>query len=443
MSFAQANLGSRSCASDNDEARLRRPSPRASAVDMSRQRSERSDLTLTTEKVQGPRVWAILTGIDIYKDTARLHSLKGCVNDAEDMHQYLKEKGVPEQNMKLLFNKAATRDAILGSFKQHFLENDDISQEDVVLFFFAGHGARVRVSQVVWQCASNIVGSICPYDEELPGRGDDIGAAVYGIPQPTLQGLFDSLERQKTRNILVILDSCYAGGMFRAFWRGSTQTDGTSTSDSETVRAPKSIPDSKLPTLPDDLDTTVRKASLVPTMLLHNPASCVFGATSEHVYVVLAASSETQPAHEVYDGDTWRGAFTRELTRALRQSEGERNYYAIVSDIKSLILGQNPQCAGTDKYKKPLTHHHVVQQDRLRGRRMLRMDTSVSDTRYHSSLPTPTRRTVAPADKGEEATSWVPEWPDDHHGQEQEEQADGQAEGRAAEGERGAEESGG
>lgn len=87
--------------------------------------------------------WAFVVGINEYE---RVSPLWYAREDAIAVEQILRAKfGFPEQNTKVLLNGEATRSAILSTFLE--FTHDKISEDDRVLFFFAGHGCRKSTSR--------------------------------------------------------------------------------------------------------------------------------------------------------------------------------------------------------------------------------------------------------------------------------------------------------
>jgi uncharacterized caspase-like protein len=61
------------------------------------------------------------------------------LNDARGVRDILRDKfNFPPENILLLTDGEATRDKIMSSYLS--FRDDDSSQDDRILFFFAGHG---------------------------------------------------------------------------------------------------------------------------------------------------------------------------------------------------------------------------------------------------------------------------------------------------------------
>ncbi|KAI0929386.1 hypothetical protein AcV7_005253 [Taiwanofungus camphoratus] len=116
----------------------------------------------------GPRIFALVIVIDDYPGTNRL---QGCVNDGNAMVQFLRGRlFVPPQQIVTLFDRAATRRAILSTFRSHFIENENIQKGDAMVFFYGGHGS-VEPVDASWLAERNKVETICPFDLDFKTQG--------------------------------------------------------------------------------------------------------------------------------------------------------------------------------------------------------------------------------------------------------------------------------
>ncbi|KIJ55443.1 hypothetical protein M422DRAFT_774468 [Sphaerobolus stellatus SS14] len=153
---------------------------------------------------QRKNFFALVIGINDY-----VHGpLQGAVADAEAIRDYLiRRLHVPEDNIKVLLNRRATRDKIIQGFIA--LKDDArIKLGDPILIFFAGHGIEAN-SPKGWECGDpdNKIQMIMPYDfGKKQGR-----STVYAIPDITIRGLIEGIAREKGNNITVIFDCCHSG----------------------------------------------------------------------------------------------------------------------------------------------------------------------------------------------------------------------------------------
>lgn len=86
------------------------------------------------------RLYALLVGINAYDDS--VGKLRGCLNDIENVHRYLKDNW-PEQDLAIEFlrDEEATRPNVIRQFRDHL---GRAGPGDTALFHYCGHGARAR-----------------------------------------------------------------------------------------------------------------------------------------------------------------------------------------------------------------------------------------------------------------------------------------------------------
>lgn len=104
-----------------------------------------------------------------------------------------------------LTNEDATRDAILGAFSTHLIENTKIEQGDAIILFYAGHGSRVK-APVGWAATDGFIETLCPHDERMK---DDEGEEIYGIPDRTINLILRDLAAKKGDNIVCVFSFFY------------------------------------------------------------------------------------------------------------------------------------------------------------------------------------------------------------------------------------------
>lgn len=146
----------------------------------------------------GPRLFALFIGIDEYASDEMLW-LRGAVSDASAMCSYLQSTfGIPTGNIVKLFNKDATRNAIISAFKG-LITDERIAKNDPILIYYAGHGASIDSPQA-WQSdmVSGKVEAILPYDFHTLQRGKSVDA----IPDRTIGSLLHKLSENKGDNIV-------------------------------------------------------------------------------------------------------------------------------------------------------------------------------------------------------------------------------------------------
>ncbi len=89
------------------------------------------------DKNQGVKIWAVVVGVGKY---TAMPSLKFTDDDAFRFYSHLKSPeggALPDSQIEILVDEAATREHILRTMRQYFLKADE---NDVVLLYFSGHG---------------------------------------------------------------------------------------------------------------------------------------------------------------------------------------------------------------------------------------------------------------------------------------------------------------
>ncbi len=90
-----------------------------------------------TDQNRGVKIWAVVVGVGKYTS---MPSLKFTDDDAFRFYSHLKSPeggALPDDQIEILVDEAATRENILTSMRRLFLKADE---NDVVMFYFSGHG---------------------------------------------------------------------------------------------------------------------------------------------------------------------------------------------------------------------------------------------------------------------------------------------------------------
>jgi hypothetical protein len=152
----------------------------------------------TIPVVQGARVpaqrWAVVIGVSRYQDSSM--NLQYADRDAESMRDFLTDStggGVPAANMLFMENEEATT-AHIRSALFTFLNKP--GPDDLVIFYFAGHGTNDRNSPDNYY--------LLGYDADKQNLG---GTAVR---MPELQEAFGNFLRA---NLIAMVDACHSGGV--------------------------------------------------------------------------------------------------------------------------------------------------------------------------------------------------------------------------------------
>lgn len=133
----------------------------------------------------------------------------GALHDVEEVHEYLRERGVPESQILILKDDKATRANMLSAFQHHLINNPDITRDDPILFYYSGHGCRGPAPDG-WAAAlegdDSQIEYMVPYDSVGFGQ-----LGKPGIPDRTTRALIHELAQRKGRNVSVVLDCCHSG----------------------------------------------------------------------------------------------------------------------------------------------------------------------------------------------------------------------------------------
>ncbi len=146
---------------------------------------------------------ALLIGIDNYPPP--LPPLKGCGNDIAIMQNLLNTlQTIGSQdfvkNIVVLTNEGATKQAIITAIKTTFAT---AKADDILLFYFSGHGARERAERAVWQ-TDYLEGFVC-YDSKTKGLLSDKEFRYLMYPYFNI-----------VKHSVVITDCCHAGSITRS-----------------------------------------------------------------------------------------------------------------------------------------------------------------------------------------------------------------------------------
>ncbi|KAJ7753236.1 caspase domain-containing protein, partial [Mycena metata] len=266
-------------------------------------------------------IFALIVAIDKYQSD-EIHDLHQCLNDATLFSTYLLERfSKPQLHIRTIYNEAATRRAILSEFRSHLIDNTDVNTGDALIFYFAGHGCRVK-APVGWSTRDGEIETICPYDELtlVDGRQCDM---VPGIPDLTIASLLHELTRKRGENVTVILDSCHSGGGTRR------PKDGT------LIRCRASrASDRKVPFPDIDRDIWTHEAAFME--LTGNRES---GFRGNNPHALLAACRDDEFAADGY--------FTNQLVECLRHKVTAESTYADLATALSFKPDQHPHCEGS------------------------------------------------------------------------------------------------
>jgi hypothetical protein len=235
----------------------------------------------------------------------RWENLDGAVHDALTFRQLLTDQyRFPAAAVRLLTDRAATREAILRAIEEHLLVPSRPGDE--VVFFFAGHGSQQENS--LSDEDDKLDETIVPWDSAR-------GAA--DVRDKELRRLFNRILDRGAR-LTVILDSCHSGSAARGLPPGA-------------------------------------RARMLPL----DPRDAADGAPAgprpeDQGALVLSAAQDFQPAWERWDESVGKthGVFSRALFEAMARvgagESAERVFLRAKARLEVSSLWQDPVLAGND-----------------------------------------------------------------------------------------------
>ena len=168
------------------------------------------------DPVTGPRPkgLALLVGIGEYPETAdggRLSRLAGPHNDVARARDLLRDRfGFAPDAIRTLVGPAATHEAIVREFHAHLIQK--AGPDTKVVFWFAGHGARIPDASGKDDAARPAGASA--FDDTLvayDSRAID-AAGSFDITDDEIDSLVRALP---AKDVVLVFDCCHSGGLLR------------------------------------------------------------------------------------------------------------------------------------------------------------------------------------------------------------------------------------
>jgi len=159
-------------------------------------------LKTTTTATQSPMKWAVLIaaggGFSYW-----LHEILER-HDIRDLKQVLLTHGWERDHIRCFLEEEATADAILNTSFE-WLNTNGADEDDIILYFFNMHGYYIPADLPPVDEPDGYDEIICPWDPTVNGWNIE----TY-IVDDDLAARFNTL---KSHNIVIIVDTCHAGGM--------------------------------------------------------------------------------------------------------------------------------------------------------------------------------------------------------------------------------------
>jgi pimeloyl-ACP methyl ester carboxylesterase len=268
-------------------------------------------------------IYALLVGIDNYP--APVSPLKGCINDVIAIEEYLRSRVKTEGwnlHAKTLKDEQATRQAIIDHFRQHLCQ---ANSNDVVLFYYSGHGSRELAPPELWHLQPNKLNEtlVC-YESRLPGGRD--------LADKELAKLISEVA-QKNPHMTLIFDCCHSGS-------------GTRDPFQETAVREYATDERYRP-----LDSFIFSPEEIQNLISSDKQTSGWNLPrGKHILFASCQDSETAKEYRA-DGEH-RGAFCYFLTQTLQQTQGNLSYRDLFKRtnalVRSKIKQQSPQLEAID-----------------------------------------------------------------------------------------------
>lgn len=235
-----------------------------------------------------PTLHALLVGIDNYD--GRVQRLRRACDDVQIVHDFLDDYSVYRTNIQVLENSKATRNGLINGFRMfHYADRGD-----VCLFYFAGHGSKVRPPVELANLERDFESIVC-YDSRSAGG--------YDLTDKELAYLIWEGTRFNRPHFVAITDCCHSG-------------HNTREEVEEGEEVMRYISPNYTPKRADEYYG-------------YRPGRGNYPPKSDHIHV--SACSSAQKATD--------GLFTRYLLHVLKQ--GCHSYLDILTATRSLMASKN------------------------------------------------------------------------------------------------------
>ncbi|MBE7169537.1 MAG: caspase family protein [Williamsia sp.] len=249
--------------------------------------------------------YALLVGINNYN---KIRNLSGCINDTEQVGNYL-SRYAPASEVKKLLNDRATKHSIVEAFRSY---TKIITASDSFLFYFSGHGTREEADPL-WHEVNGYLECIVCYDQ------DPDSPCSYLLADKEMRYLIFELAKTGC-HIAMIFDCCHAGGNTRYF---ELVQEGYGGQDVRERRYAATFP-----------RRTWKEfifGSFISEESAYGKSPNEFLPQGTHVQIGACEADEY--ALEV-DG---AGVFTKTLLKVLQDTGGNISYYNLQSRIRNYL----------------------------------------------------------------------------------------------------------
>ena len=142
------------------------------------------------------RIFTYIICVNDY-EAEKVPKLRACVEDGKKFEAFLRAKFYDQAlQINTLYNEEATYNGILSLFEVA-LSNTLVQKDDLVIFFYAGHGSRTPAPKS-WSTEDGRIETICPYDIETKKGGKEI----YGIPDFVVGTVMKNIADNRGANVV-------------------------------------------------------------------------------------------------------------------------------------------------------------------------------------------------------------------------------------------------
>ncbi len=154
--------------------------------------------------------WALLIGVNRYRNLAQHLQLRYAVNDVDAMREVLvTEYEFPDANITTLTDGQATKEGIERAMAA-FADPDRIKSNDRILVYFSGHGGTVPLP------GGGSKGYLITHDAKFRGNGATRNPSDYYRTCVGMDRLRELSSFIPAKHTLFLVDACYSGAATRA-----------------------------------------------------------------------------------------------------------------------------------------------------------------------------------------------------------------------------------
>ena len=285
------------------------------------------------------KLFAVLCAINDYNWP--VSELKGCVNDAEEWRQLLAEQGdYFDINFTQLHNEQAVKQNIVDALKAAL---DNASPDDVVFFYYSGHGAQEASHDVFREIDSDGAFETLVCYDGITHDGDLFHFNL--ISDKELHYILSKHGKAGT-HIVLVLDSCHSGNITR------NAIDFESGAIRKRQFTPPKNADSRLSMKAPQRDwSDFIFGDTFPATEIEEKGWFTLIPQTRHV--AMSACLNDESAFEV-EG---HGIFTTNLVKVLQRTQCEISYRSLQARVRQFVrnqLNQTPEIYSTSDYPDDL-----------------------------------------------------------------------------------------